>query len=316
MWYSPSRVSLPFVYSLRFLCWSTPRRPAPLSAPTLRHRPRRLRSARLAQEAEGAGRRLYQQSDENGRAAEWRLFHFRRRISERRQEKDVRIRPFRRRTVVTSNQVAWEAWQMKPTLFGAAATLLVFGAICPAGAETVYSLTPLGLLSGTNTGSATAINDAGQVVGTSFTTTGNCSTGCTESNFNAVIWNGTTPTNLPQLLPVGSAGANAINNMGQEAGYSGDASHPQATVWNGTTPTGLEGLATGGVPQTSVAYGINNAGVTVGYSYVTGSFVAPTVWHGVTPTALGTLGALRIDTVDLKNRLRDVETDCRNRLHG
>jgi hypothetical protein len=26
--------------------------------------------------------------------------------------------------------------------------------------------------------------------------------------------------------------------------------------------------------------------------------------------------ALRVDTVDLKNRLRDVETDCRDRLHG
>jgi hypothetical protein len=25
--------------------------------------------------------------------------------------------------------------------------------------------------------------------------------------------------------------------------------------------------------------------------------------------------ALRVDAVDLKNRLRDVETDCRNRLH-
>jgi hypothetical protein len=26
--------------------------------------------------------------------------------------------------------------------------------------------------------------------------------------------------------------------------------------------------------------------------------------------------AFRIDTVELKNRLRDVETDCRDRFHG
>ena len=26
--------------------------------------------------------------------------------------------------------------------------------------------------------------------------------------------------------------------------------------------------------------------------------------------------ALRIDAVDLKNRLRDIQTDCRDRLHG
>ena len=37
----------------------------------------------------------------------------------------------------------------------------------------------------------------------------------------------------------------------------------------------------------------------------------------VAPLELTTEGdiALRIDAVNLKNRLRDVETDCRNRLH-
>ena len=48
--------------------------PSPRRSPFVRHWPRRLRSARLAQEAEGASGRLVASKDNFGRAAERRRF--------------------------------------------------------------------------------------------------------------------------------------------------------------------------------------------------------------------------------------------------
>jgi probable HAF family extracellular repeat protein len=91
-----------------------------------------------------------------------------------------------------------------------------------------YTFTDLTTLVGGDYSVATAINNAGQVVGSS-------------NSPHATTWNGTTATDLGTLGGNYSA-ALAINNTGQVAGHSdlatpGSASH--ATLWgnDGTSPS-------------------------------------------------------------------------------
>jgi probable HAF family extracellular repeat protein len=120
--------------------------------------------------------------------------------------------------------------------------------------------TALGYLGGLgpapgNIAIATAINNAGQIVG--------------FNNNQAVIWNGTIPTALDHLSTISNSSsmASAINNSGQIVGSSTIDSYgtPHAVIWNGTTPTDL-GTLDGGAFYYSRANGINEAGQVVGSS--------------------------------------------------
>ena len=112
-----------------------------------------------------------------------------------------------------------------------------------------YIFTDLGTLGGDNS-SASAINDAGQVAGSAWTT------GNTYLDSHATLWNGTTATDLGTqqigYYDQSGSGAFAINNVGQLAGSSGG----HAILWNGIMATDLQGTLDG---TYSVAAGINDA---------------------------------------------------------
>lgn len=118
---------------------------------------------------------------------------------------------------------------------------------------------------------ATAINNAGQVVGAV----------ASNGTVQAIVWNGTTPT----LLGPPGSNAVAINNSGQIAGSI--AGPP--VIWNGTTPTALA-VPTGATVANVAA--INNAGQVVGSADYGeyGETKVAVIWNGITPTVLGSLG--------------------------
>jgi probable HAF family extracellular repeat protein len=143
----------------------------------------------------------------------------------------------------------------------------------------------LGFLPGGDYSVASAINDAGQVVGTSNSYNG----------MHAFTWSsGKSLTQLPLLSGSDSSSAYGINRSGQIAGASG--SH--AVVWSENTVTDLGTL--GG--SWGEAHGINNAGEVVG---VTDTSAGPRafLWtHGASMQGLGTLPG---DTSSRANRIND-----------
>lgn len=132
-------------------------------------------------------------------------------------------------------------------------------------------------------GSATAyaINNLEQVVGSAYTT---------DQALHAVLWNGTTATDLGALLGRGDSLAVAINDSGQIAGYSynnPDYGGFRAVRWNGTT---VIDLGTAGLDH-SLAHGINNAGQVVGVAYNEANTVAKAMlWNGTAAIELDAQG--------------------------
>lgn len=118
----------------------------------------------------------------------------------------------------------------------------------------------LGTLGGTYGGTATGINDAGQIVGDSYTN-GNAA-------LHATLWAGGTITDLGTLGGAHSE-AYAINDSGQIVGAASTTSNDWvAVLWNGATAIDLNSLldassvADGWILQS--AFGINDNGWIVG----------------------------------------------------
>lgn len=128
--------------------------------------------------------------------------------------------------------------------------------------------TTLGLAGGIS-GAAFAINNAGLIVGTTYTMQPN---GAYEQR--ATLWNGGVATLLPTLG--GTQGsALGINQLGQIVGWTVASADPtsRAVIWDGATLTDL---------GNGTARDINNLGQVTGLSSL-----GATLWNGTTATALG-----------------------------
>jgi uncharacterized membrane protein len=157
---------------------------------------------------------------------------------------------------------------------------------CPNGCAVIWqngTPTLLGAVTGEIGGTATAINNAGQVAG---------SVVMANETDQAVVWNNGTPTLLPAPGPQYIATtAAAINDGGEVAGSAAASdvgtSGLVAVVWVDLTPTVLSPVS--GFAGGTLASGINRNGVVVGANYVNDSgagAVEAVVWHGTTATLL------------------------------
>jgi probable HAF family extracellular repeat protein len=165
--------------------------------------------------------------------------------------------------------------------------LLAFGApslstVCLAAQTPTFTVQLLGNLPGATVAGVSAINNAGEAVGSAGSGTSACPYGC------AVIWHDNTATLLEVSPEVRSSSALGINNAGQVVGNVDTTNGvSMAVVWNNGTPTMLPSP----VPQYTYTYAsaINDAGQVVGAAYppaVTGQEAIE--WNGLTPTVLDT----------------------------
>lgn len=136
-----------------------------------------------------------------------------------------------------------------------------------------YRFSDLGTLGGVHS-SASAINNAGQVVGWAEKASG-------ESH--ATVWNNATATDLDPLGGTRSV-ANGINDAGQVVGeiYAAGDFTSHATLWDGTRAIELGTL--GGASSSASA--INNSGQLAGWAQTRSGESYATVWNGSVATQL------------------------------
>lgn len=154
-------------------------------------------------------------------------------------------------------------------LMSFAAAILSFGAMANAQS---YTVTDLGTLAGTQSYAA-AINDAGQVVGSSFFNWSN-------AGDHAFLW--TSATGMQDLGTLGGFQSYAlgINNLGQVVGCAdpGIGTLVHAFLW--TQSGGMQDLGKTGFA--SCAYAINDAGQVVGYTTSPDYYQHAFVWSATT----------------------------------
>jgi probable HAF family extracellular repeat protein len=163
---------------------------------------------------------------------------------------------------------------MRKSILFAMLALLTFGLlpsaqIVSAAGPTMTILDSLGSVYS----EALAVNDQGQIVGSSFV-------GSSTSTHHAVVWNSGVPTDLGTLGGSLSV-ANDINASGQIVGYStlpGDGSS-HAVLWNNGTIIDL-GCLPGG--RYCEARSINKNGQIVGFSETASGAYHATVWQNGT----------------------------------
>ena len=128
------------------------------------------------------------------------------------------------------------------------------------------TLVDLGTLGGSFS-SATAINDAGHVVGIA---------NLADGTSHPFLWQDGVMTDLGALNPLspGYTGANAINDHGEIVGYSQDVAGGPATAW--VYKKSMRVLLEAAFPRA-----INNHGDVVGETYVSGSWVPFLLADGV-----------------------------------
>jgi probable HAF family extracellular repeat protein len=168
--------------------------------------------------------------------------------------------------------------------FAASNNLYGYGSAYSWNGGTVTTLSTLG---GTNAG-AFDINDAGDIVGSSKTT----SDALLQSH--GVRWSGESTTDLGTVSsPTGYSRANAINQNGEIVGrasvvdFSGDLkSNKYQTYWDSSNNL----TQTTGPYSYSNGADINNAGLIVGNSMDANKLQRATVWDGGSIYQLGTLG--------------------------
>lgn len=149
--------------------------------------------------------------------------------------------------------------------------LLVLCTVC-AHSELIYSVTTLGGFS--NTSRAFAVNDHGQVAG--------------QGGDGGFFWDSATGLQFIDLgsVPMSDVGrAHDLNNAGQVVGmmyirYGSDSSGTEAFIWNAANGARLLIQDPGDLPHRmqSQAYGINDLGQVVGFSYGAGITSGAFLW--------------------------------------
>ena len=164
--------------------------------------------------------------------------------------------------------------------------LTFFGILClaaTASAQTPYTVTDLGTLSGNNYSAATGINSTGQITGSAGSVNTNTS--------QAFLYSHGTMTGLGTLGGTSGIG-NAINASGQVAGYSQNSKNTyRAFLATGGTMTDIGDLGGG----SAVAYGINDVGQVVGSAVTAAGENHPFLYSGGKMIDLGTLGSKNVD---------------------
>ncbi|HEY4311342.1 MAG TPA: PEP-CTERM sorting domain-containing protein [Pirellulales bacterium] len=200
-----------------------------------------------------------------------------------------------------------------------------------ASADTSYSVTDLGLLPGTTSADADAINDNGQIVGTTYLSSGATqaflyegqgpmqklstptasrgyainNSGQAVGDFNdraAAFAADGTPIPLNGLNPQFQSSAEAINDSGEIVGAvftNSSVLDVQAYSYSGAGPAQLLGTLGG---TYSNATGINNSGQIVGMSYLSDGERHAFLYNGSGPLQdLGTLGGPYSGAEDINN---------------
>lgn len=153
-----------------------------------------------------------------------------------------------------------------------------------------YAVTDLGTLGSDPFTYPSAINDTGQVVGVTRTTSGHFP-GPPRSGNHAFLWQNGTMTDLNSLGGTYNS-VSGINKLGQVVGFSQTSQGTEhAFLWQNGTMTDLGSLV--GENASSRAYGINDLGQVVGYSYPASSTnlggSEALLWQNGTMTNLGNL---------------------------
>ena len=172
-------------------------------------------------------------------------------------------------------------------------SLMVLGfAACGALAAQQYTVTDLGTLPGNKVAAAYALNNSGEVAGTSSAPTAAIAT----------IFNAGKATSVSTLGSNVSV-ATAINDTGQIAGYnffySNPNFNPQAFLYSNGSMKSINSPSL--FPSGAEAWGINNSGQVIGTGYLSSSSFHAFLYSGGKMTDLGPPGSYQASAAAINN---------------
>lgn len=148
-----------------------------------------------------------------------------------------------------------------------------------------YNITDLGALSGDKTSVAYGLNSAGQAAGTSSNPTGGIAT----------LFSGGQAIGLGTLAPLDVSFAEAVNALGQVAGYdlldSTSFSVAHAFLYSNGRMMDIHSSSL--FPSGTLAVAINRSGAVVGYGWISTAAFHPFLYTGGRMVDLGTLGGIQ-----------------------